>query len=110
MDTVITFVLEHSLLNFFPLLLGLAAAILVIGPWLVRRGASLTLRTLIYSATAAATGVWSYSAMDVKNRAATSLELVVLWIGMLVIVATITAPFVYLRNKKRAAVGISAGT
>jgi hypothetical protein len=101
MQTLLRFALEQTILNFFAILLGIAAAVLLFGSLLDKRRTRPILRSLVYSLGGVVGGVWSYIAFD--NEPTTQYMAVpVLALTFLLVCFVLITPLVYFRSRKPA--------
>ena len=102
MSPLILFLIEKTIVNIAPILLGAGIAARLLGWLLVRTSASWGVRAATYSAIGAAAGLWSYSAFDVSDRSLELAEGVSLYVSMFILCIAIVGTIVFLAERRNA--------
>ena len=92
------FMVEQSVRNAVPILLGILFAAVLVGRKVV---SSQFIRTALYICVGVISGLWAYSTMDIPERTIQFMEAFYLSIGMSLLAAIFVVPAVFFTSSGR---------
>lgn len=101
MGIIIEFIIEKTIINSIPILLGVVVFAMFFGKVLDSIGISKRLKSIIYAIVGAISGLWAYSSYDIPERSIELLEALLLGSGFFIITMSFIELITWFKTRKR---------